>query len=238
MTKLALYLQVIKAALLSGNNQEFYDRISSIYDDVFVTHRIHAESIASILEKFFPQKGHDVLVLDLGCGTGIMSKIMEDRGFHVIGMDISFESIERVQQGLDKIGLAQADAYSVPFADQSFQAVVCLGVWRHLLEPEEVLDEVVRVLNANGSFIVGYFPPALAGLYFLSGGFWGRMAVYFYHKVTQWLGYVDRIDFELEAQTLKSLKKRFNEVNTVTSGEHWHILHARFPVVGGEQVYR
>lgn len=232
MTKLNLYLQVVKAAMLGKTNQAFYDRISSIYDDVFVDHRIHAQTIVDNLSKIYLNKEHETLILDLGCGTGILAKMIARKGFKVIGMDISFDSIHLVKESAADISLIQADAKSIPVPNGCFQSVVCLGVWRHIIDPKMVLNEVSRILTENGTFIVGYFPPALAGLYFVNKSFLGRIALYLYKKIIRWLGYFDRIDFELEDQTLDALNKRFSQVRIVDSGSHWHLLNARFPIRG------
>jgi len=73
MSKFRLWWKVIWAALSSRSNQIFYDRISSIYDEVFVDHKIHAETMLKILSDIYTDHKHETLVLDLGCGTGILS---------------------------------------------------------------------------------------------------------------------------------------------------------------------
>jgi SAM-dependent methyltransferase len=122
------------AALCSKSNQEFYDRVSSIYDQCFVTHKLHAKNMAEMLLDDYKGRENTTLVLDLGCGTGLLSNILVGNGFEVIGVDISLESLRMLQQGESNIYTIQADAALLPFIDGSCNAVVSLGAWRHFFD--------------------------------------------------------------------------------------------------------
>lgn len=231
MIKLWLWMKVIWAALLARSNQVFYDRIASIYDLVFVSHRIHIENIVGLLSRIYPDKKHETLVLDLGCGTGMLSKALAEKGFIVIGLDISYESICILRKHGMGIDVIQADAQSIPISNECFNSVVCLGVWRHLEDTDRVLDEVCRILSKNGTFILGYFPPAVAGFFHVNQNRLTTLLIWLYQKTILRFGYVDRADFDLEEQTLASARDRFREVDKIVSGSHWHLLCARFPLI-------
>ena len=93
MTNWRLWFRVALAALSERSNQAFYDEIAPIYDQVFVNHRIHAETILDLLQEFGVDRDKAALVLDLGCGTGLLSTLLADQGLQVIGLDISFQSL-------------------------------------------------------------------------------------------------------------------------------------------------
>lgn len=230
MTKLWLWIKIVWAALSSRSNQAFYDRISSIYDEVFVVHRVHAATILKVLSDIYSDRERETLVLDLGCGTGMLSTTLSEKGFKVVGLDISLQSLCILRQHNPRFNVIQADANFLPIPDESFHAVVCLGVWRHFSDVQKVLNEISRVLTSDGAFIVGYFPPAIAGAIHVDQNRLGRFLVWLYQLVTQRLGYSDRADFLLEGETWQAAKKQFRTVNKVVSGFHRNLLFARYPL--------
>jgi len=96
------------------------------------------------------------LVLDLGCGWGRVLKPVLDRKARAVGMDISAKMLELAHTHLKKHGhapvLARGDGTSLPFKDNSFDAVYSLLVLQHLSKENgrEVFREVHRVLKPGG----------------------------------------------------------------------------------------
>lgn len=230
MSNLAIWLKIAWAALTSRSNAAFYDRISPIYDKAFTTHRVHAITTADLLNRRFAGTEQETLVLDLGCGTGMLSRILADRGFPVLSLDISFESLRLLKRANKRIYPVQSDAVSLPVSSLRLQSVVSLGAWRHFADPIQVLDEIVRVLETEGTLIIGYFPPAIAGILDMRTNGLGGPLRKIYNFVTRSLGYADRVDAELETETLEAAKRRFKEVETVRSGRHWRLIVARNPI--------
>lgn len=230
MTKFLLWLKIIWAALSSRSNQAFYDKISSFYNDVYTGHEVHAKKIMSMLNDIYAGNENKTLVLDLGCGTGMMTRSLSQQGYKVIGADISFDSLNVHKKHYPDHTLIQADANFLPVADDTFDSVVCLGVWRHFPDVQKVLDEVSRVLRNDGTFIVGYFPPAMAGSIDLHQKWWGKVLIRFYQFITKAFGYVDRADFSLEEETIEFAKKKFKSVKSVDSADHKSILIAQNPL--------
>jgi ubiquinone/menaquinone biosynthesis C-methylase UbiE len=159
----------------------------------------------------------------------MLSKAMRNQGFRVIGVDISVESLRVFKRTDQRVSLIQGAGESLPFSNRHFQTIVCLGVWRHLRHPELVLDEICRVLGKDGNLLLGYFPPKLGGLIHIPHNFWGRMLVYLYNKTVHLFGYDDFADFDLEGKTSLTIRKRFEEVRIIDSGQHWHLIQAWYP---------
>jgi len=164
MASIRLWGKVLVAALSSKSNREFYDRISPVYDQCFVAHKLHANNMVKILLERYKGREKNTLVLDLGCGTGLLSKILVSKGFDVLGIDMSLESLRLLQQRESRINTIQADATLLPFTNGSCHAVVSLGAWRHFSDIQQVIAEITRILKHDGLLIIGYFPPAIGGV--------------------------------------------------------------------------
>lgn len=96
-------------------------------------------------------------VLDLGCAGGFMAEALDDRGARVTGIDpakdaIAAASAHAQDTGRDiryDVGLGEA----LPYADASFDAVVCVDVLEHVQSLPRVISETARVLRPGGLFL-------------------------------------------------------------------------------------
>jgi ubiquinone/menaquinone biosynthesis C-methylase UbiE len=92
-------------------------------------------------------------VLDVACGTGYGSEILRQSGAAtVIGVDVAFKAIAPNGNRAEAL-LTNADACKLPFADQSFDAVVSFETIEHVAQPETLLREIARVLKRDGMCI-------------------------------------------------------------------------------------
>lgn len=94
-------------------------------------------------------------VLDLGCGAGRTTRLLENGGKKVIGLDLSREALCRASRRHGSASYVQAacDA-GLPFPDHLFDAVFCAEVIEHLLDPEIMIRECHRVLKRSGMLFV------------------------------------------------------------------------------------
>jgi len=93
-------------------------------------------------------------ILDLGCGMGGLSTALALEGAQVTSLDYNpaYCQITRLrgQRYNLKLGPVNAAGESLPFADGSFELVICLDVLEHVQQPEKLLAEVSRVLASGG----------------------------------------------------------------------------------------
>jgi 2-polyprenyl-6-hydroxyphenyl methylase/3-demethylubiquinone-9 3-methyltransferase len=95
--------------------------------------------------------------LDLGCAGGFMTEALAARGAQAEGIDPSQGAIAAARahaaaEGLQipyRTGVGEA----LPYAEDSFDAVVCVDVLEHVTSLPEVLSEVARVLRPGGWFL-------------------------------------------------------------------------------------
>ncbi len=94
-------------------------------------------------------------VLDIGAGTGATTAALLSAGAHVVGTDLFFAML-RVDRE-QRPPAVNADAASMPFAPESFDASAFAFVLSHLDAPRDALVEAARVTRCGGAVLsVGY----------------------------------------------------------------------------------
>ncbi len=100
-------------------------------------------------------------VLDLGCGAGTYVRLLTKRGHPTVGMDYSLPSLARAAAADPgrRSPYLGGDAYALPFSAGAFQAVLCVGVFQALADPERALGEIARILAPGGVAVVEALNP-------------------------------------------------------------------------------
>ncbi len=97
-------------------------------------------------------------VLDAGCGEGYLSRILARNGATVTGIDSSARLIEaaRVQNLTDAraVSFDVASVDQVPYADNTFDLVVCNHLINDLSDPSKPISEFARVLRSGGRLVI------------------------------------------------------------------------------------
>jgi SAM-dependent methyltransferase len=96
-------------------------------------------------------------VLDLGCGTGELARVIAAAGMHTTGCDISpvmlYHAASADPNGMIRWVQLDPDWRKLPFEDGSFHAVVLSSVLEYVEDPAAVLRECRRVLCADGTVL-------------------------------------------------------------------------------------
>ncbi len=98
-------------------------------------------------------------ILDAACGNGRYSKFLlrhADPDAAITAFDLSPRMLERARNrlGSPRVSHAVADLTRLPYADGSFDAVVCGWVLEHLPDPTPGLKELARVLRPGGKLLL------------------------------------------------------------------------------------
>lgn len=162
-------------------------------------------------------------VLDLGCGEGrhalsiYMSENVESIGVDLCHSDLltaqqRFEHFVEPENNSKSLSLSVANAMNLPFADNTFDKVICSEVLEHIPDYRAVLEEIDRILKPGGVFaasVPSYWPERICWL--LS---------YEYHAVE---------GGHIRIFRARELRKDIEKLGMQHYRRHWaHALHVPF----------
>ena len=153
--------------------KEFVDGYSKAVDFHFFSH--------VTLKLFMHYLRPEYTVLDVGAGTGRLTFPVADMGCHVTATDISAEMLAEIEKnkGSRAVETAKASAESLPFADETFDAVVQADFLIHFPNWRTLLTEQLRVCKpgapivftmVNADNLRTFEGGRVAGIAYLSGG--------------------------------------------------------------------
>ncbi len=146
---------------------EFAERYSApAVDDFASCFRYSRRRLDDCLERWLPQRGDGLRLLDVGCGTGHHMARLIERGFTVAGVDGSDEMLQHARAINPGAELHLSDVESLPFPDSSFDYILCVEVLRYLPSSRRCLQEMARVLKPGGTCL------ATAAPLFSLNGYW------------------------------------------------------------------
>ena len=103
-------------------------------------------------------------LLDLACGTGINLRRLADVGWSVTGVDVSADQLRLARQRAPEAAeIIQADVTTLPFVDESFDAVACSLLHTDVEDFAAVCREAARVLRPGGRLAYVGIHPCFVG---------------------------------------------------------------------------
>jgi len=92
-------------------------------------------------------------ILDFGCGTGRFTSWLKERGFKVVGIDITEEMLDVAKKTYPNDIFILYDGIDLPFDDQSFDRVLSVFVLQHISDQNDfwrTVTELVRCVKKGG----------------------------------------------------------------------------------------
>lgn len=98
-------------------------------------------------------------VLDVACGTGLVSFVLAPYAREVVGIDISPGMLAKARQirhlrEVRNVHFILGEAGHLPFKDEEFDVVVCRLAIHHFPQPEREIREMARVLKIGGRLVI------------------------------------------------------------------------------------
>ena len=104
----------------------------------------------------------DLVVGDLGCGTGLLSHAIAPHVGRVIAVDASPDMLDAARDrlaGQEQVEFRQGDIEALPIADGALDVAILSLVLHHVPDPARALTEVARVVRPGGRvLVVDMFP--------------------------------------------------------------------------------
>jgi len=95
-------------------------------------------------------------ILDVGCATGIHTKLFAKNGNEVTGVDISQDMINEARKiDIPNLSFYKMDATKLEFADNSFDLIISATMIEFIKNRNGFINEVFRVLKPGGRFVLG-----------------------------------------------------------------------------------
>lgn len=129
----------------------FFDAFSEEHEYNVFTEASNLRLIQKIIDFSSMKKGK--LIADLGCGSGIFTKLLKNLGYRVIGLDISQGIIRLGRKNKPDISFIVGDVEYLPFHTESLDGIILSGIVHHLPNFMQLAKEVYRVLKPDGVFV-------------------------------------------------------------------------------------
>src|SRR5262249_25147416 len=136
---------------IEGNAAELFER--------YIVPAITALWAADLVQRAAPRPGNRVL--DVACGTGVVARLAAKTmgAGHVVGLDINAAmlAVARSQAAGSPIEWHEASVLQMPFADRSFDLVLCQLGLQFFPDRPRALREMQRVLVPDGRLALSVF---------------------------------------------------------------------------------
>jgi demethylmenaquinone methyltransferase/2-methoxy-6-polyprenyl-1,4-benzoquinol methylase len=129
-----------------------YDITSKLYDERYgeEQRRKYCRALQNVDVK-------DMIVLDLGCGSGLFFSEIAGKAETVIGVDVSLNLLQKAKEKAKNyrgVSVLRADADHLPLRNESFDRVFAYTVLQNIPKPKATLKEVRRVSKYKGKIVV------------------------------------------------------------------------------------
>lgn len=133
-----------------------FDEMGSYWAEIADAHQ--TEQQIEFLRRHLEKGGY---ILDVACGTGRHTILLNEMGFDMVGFDASVKLLKIAKQRLRHIQLVRGDMRFLPFKPAAFSAAISMDTSLGYLPSEEEdvesLAEIKRVLKPKSKFIIDVF---------------------------------------------------------------------------------
>lgn len=122
------------------------------YKLLFPTYRNRHQFIRRCLRDITAQQPAEKM-LNLGAGEGDYDSMIASFGQHLVSCDLNEADVAYAREynkGNDKITYQVENGLDLSFPDNHFDVIVCIEVIEHVGDPEQLLNEIQRVLKPGG----------------------------------------------------------------------------------------
>lgn len=126
----------------------FFDKFPYHYE--VLTSGGYERILAEFAKLIHPRRGERLL--ELGCGSGALTKRLARWPLELTGIDISIKNILEARNDIAEGRFITGDIEKIPFKDNTFDIIVYGGVLHHFPNMTGVIEEGLRILKPGGYF--------------------------------------------------------------------------------------
>ncbi len=145
--------------LLSMNRKTYFNEMAKTWDNRYCTPQL-ASFLRELVPKFTLKPGQNIL--DVGTGTGVLITHL----IHAVGPSGSVTAIDYAEEmvqickskyvHLENVYVRLQDVEEDDLPSESFDAVICFGLFPHLRQKEKALRNMNQALKPRGLLIVAH----------------------------------------------------------------------------------
>lgn len=157
-----VFRAVVGEKLPFGGDEQFHDWLSKHYDLIVDWKTRLSKEIPDFVRLFKKEKA--TKILDVGCGTGFHAIALAEKGFQVVGIDVSKRMIETAQNNLKKSPVSiqkNVKFRNIKYKnlrnelEDTFDAAIFMGSGlAHTENPDLVIKEVNKVLKEKAIVVI------------------------------------------------------------------------------------
>jgi len=102
-----------------------------------------------LIKEYIPQKGN---LLDVGCGPGVFLEEARERGWHVCGVEFNSWCVQHLREMSIEVIDVPIEQAKLP--DDFYQCVTLWTVLEHIVDPENLLKDIHRILAPGGVILI------------------------------------------------------------------------------------
>ncbi|UCE29098.1 MAG: methyltransferase domain-containing protein [Candidatus Bathyarchaeota archaeon] len=130
-----------------------YNDAANVYDAQYAEEQ--DEKIKAILNEISPQPNN--IILDIGCGTGLLFKHLSNSKGLLVGLDTSLGILKRAKTRAKRhsnIVVIRAEADYTPFRNKTFNNIFAITLLQNMPNPKTTLREIKRISKHNATIAI------------------------------------------------------------------------------------
>ncbi len=123
-------------------------------DQEFGQTSMEKEILLSQIKNMQSKHSTPLSILDIGCGSGVITKKIQDAGVNVEGIDFSENAIKKARARGLNAKVWDLDNKRMSYEDNTFDAAVAIDVLEHVFDPMNVIKELGRITKPGSNIFV------------------------------------------------------------------------------------
>ena len=135
-----------------------FDKLANSYDNWYnsATGQMYDKLEKKAFDSLIGNHNDSKQLLEIGCGTGHWSRFFSEKGFEVMGIDISEKMVKTAnKKNIPHCHFQVADGQNLSFSDNSFDVAAAIATLEFSENLERIITEMARCVKSEGKLLFG-----------------------------------------------------------------------------------